>query len=291
MKVSLIVIIKQVSTWLSLSNMLQLILSYRRKNVIRLEVVVYVSNKDLSDLTRSWSGCQSCWDSSWVSTVNTCYVSSVATRHCHGCQSSKRSTLFLCLVPYLVGSGGGDFDLFLMFPLAGIYLLWALYCSPRSWHSHTSCSCLNMKCWVFRAYLHDINFMLIIGIFFWCIQISTVGPFFWCIQISTVGPYDPTYPHDWTENSSTEQFSVMIMVYTENSSTGVYRKLKYRMIMVYTENSSTGRYGTGVPLITYSRPSLHQKVWRCFFHKNITIFLGPGRPWVPTGHRTTPGVF
>ena len=44
-----------------------------------------------------------------------CGASSVATRHC--CQSSKRSTLLLCLVPYLVGSGCGTFSLSLMFPL------------------------------------------------------------------------------------------------------------------------------------------------------------------------------
>jgi hypothetical protein len=33
------------------------------------------------------------------------------------CQFSKRSTLFLCLVPYLRDSVGGAIVLFLMFPL------------------------------------------------------------------------------------------------------------------------------------------------------------------------------
>ena len=44
-----------------------------------------------------------------------CGVSSVATKHC--CQLSKRSTLFLCLVPNLLGSGDGALVLFLMFLL------------------------------------------------------------------------------------------------------------------------------------------------------------------------------
>jgi hypothetical protein len=44
-----------------------------------------------------------------------CGASSVETRH--SCQCSKRSTLFLCLVPYLLGSDGGAFDLFPMFSL------------------------------------------------------------------------------------------------------------------------------------------------------------------------------
>ena len=41
-----------------------------------------------------------------------CGASSVATRHC--CQLSKRSTLFLCLVPNLLGSGGVALFLFLL---------------------------------------------------------------------------------------------------------------------------------------------------------------------------------
>ena len=44
-----------------------------------------------------------------------CGASSVATRHC--CHLSKRSTLFLCLVPNLLGSGGVALFLFLVFLL------------------------------------------------------------------------------------------------------------------------------------------------------------------------------
>ena len=44
-----------------------------------------------------------------------CGASSVATRHC--CHLSKRSTLFLCLVPNILGSGGVALFLFLVFLL------------------------------------------------------------------------------------------------------------------------------------------------------------------------------